>query len=122
MSFNFSTLNMSNGVRPDNFKTDGFEFVSISEYIGKTLPVIGFFFTNGMHGKQVVIITKDCNVNIPSRYMPTFESLANNPDAVETILAGDMVLTNIKEVIAKNGKDTFAFDFANASTLKAAKK
>lgn len=122
MSFNFSTLNMSNGVRPDNFKTDDFEFVSISEYIGKTLPVVGFFFTNGMHGKQVVIITKDCNVNIPPRYVPTFESLANNPDAVETILAGDMVLTNIKEVTAKNGKDTFAFDFANASTLKAAKK
>ena len=113
MSFNFSSLNKGNGVRPENFDTAGFEFVSISEYVGKDLPVVGFFYTNGKRGKQIVIITTDCNVNIPPRYVADFEALEQNPAAVAAILAGELVLTNIKAVTTKDGYDTYAFDFAN---------
>lgn len=120
MSYNFNSLNKANGVRPADLDTDDFEYTHIREYAGEVLPVRGFFFTNGDFGKQVVVITDDCFVNMPARAVEDFEKIANDPDAKEAVLSGELVLTDIEPAKTKKGKDTVVYKFANAD--KATKK
>lgn len=120
MSYNFNSLNKANGVRPADLDTEDFEYTHIREYAGETLPVLGFFFTNGDFGKQVVVITDDCFVNMPKRAVEDFEKIENDPDAKEAVLSGELVLTDIEPAKTKKGKDTVIYKFANAD--KATKK
>jgi len=123
MAFNFSKLNKANGVRPENFNTDGFDYTHIREYAGRDLPVKGFFFTNSRKGRQVVIITDDCLVNMPGRAVEEFEALESDPEAVKAVLNGELVLTDIVyPVKTKSGNDTTIYNFANAEDLNKAKK
>lgn len=118
MSYDFNKLNKgANGVRPENIDTDDFEFVKLSEYVGKTVPVVGFFYTNGDYGKQVVIITDDCLVNMPARAVEDFEEIEADPDARASVLAGDLVLTDIEIKKTKRGRDTTIYKFANADKV-----
>lgn len=118
MSYDFSKLNKgANGVRPENIDTDDFEFVKLSEFVGKTLPVVGFFYTNGDYGKQVVVITDDCLVNMPARAVEEFEGIEADPDARASVLDGGLVLTDIEVVKTKRGKDTTVYKFANADKV-----
>lgn len=114
MSYNFSNLNKANGVRPADLNTDDFDYTHIREYEGESLPVRGFFFTNGDFGRQVVVITDDCFVNMPARAVEDFEKIENDPDAKQAVLDGELVLTDIESVKTKRGKDTVAYKFANA--------
>ena len=123
MAYNFSKLNKANGVRPADFNTEDFEFTHIREYVGKDIPVKGFFFTVGKKGKQVVIITDDCFVNMPARAVEEFEALESDPEAVKAILNGELVLTDIEyPVMTKSGNETTVYNFANAEDLKKVKK
>lgn len=117
MSYNFSNLNKANGVRPADLNTDDFDYTHIREYEGESLPVRGFFFTNGDFGKQVVVITDNCFVNMPARAVEEFEMIANDPDAKEAVLSGGLVLTDIEPVKTKKGKDTVVYKFANADNV-----
>lgn len=118
MSYNFNALNKTNGVEPAELNTEDFEYTHIREYAGEVLPVLGFFFTNGDHGRQVVLITTNCFVNMPKRSVEEFEKIAKDPDAVAAILAGELVLTDIvPNVKTKSGNETVIYKFANASDV-----
>ena len=117
--YDFTKRNKTNGVRPEGLQHD--EFTHIREYAGEDVVVRGFFFTQGKKGKQVVVITDDCNVNMPGWAVAEFESLQEDKEAVEAILAGGLTLTNIREAQTKDGYDTVYFDFANTEPKKGKK-
>ena len=114
MAFDFSKFkkNGGNRVMREGIDTDGNEFVKLSEYVGKKVPVDGFFFTNGEYGKQVVVVSKGKNINMPKRSVEEFEGIASDPEARAEVLAGNLYLTNIAELEATKGrKATIAYDF-----------
>lgn len=118
MAFSFKSLNRANGVRPEGLDTDGFEYTKLSEYEGETIKVKGFFFTNGEYGKQAVIITDDCFVNMPARAVEELEGIADNPEARAAVLAGEMIITDIEQVKTKRGKNTTAYKYGDVADLK----
>ena len=85
------------------------------------MPVVGFFFTSGEYGKQCVVITDDCFVNMPARAVEEFEAIAADPDAKQAVLDGELVLTDIEAIKTKRGNST-AYKFGNASDVKKDKK
>ena len=121
MSYDFSKRNKKNGVRPADLNTDSFEYSHIRECAGEDVAVKGFFFTKGKKGRQVVVITDDCFLNMPGWAVEEFEDLQEDPDAVEAILNGELVLTNIREATTKDGYNTVYFDYANAEPKKGKK-
>ena len=121
MAFNFNKLNKANGVRPEGLDTEGFEYTGLKEYVDEVVPVVGFFFTSGEYGKQVVVITDDCFVNMPSRAVEEFEAIAADPEAEQAVLDGELVLTDIEPIKTKKG-NSVAYKFGNASEVKKDKK
>ena len=106
----------------EGINTDDMDFVALydkkrglwPEAVGRELPVDGFFFTESKkYRKQVVVITLGYKVNLPKRYVETFEEIRDNKDMLEAVLAGKLKLTNIKEIDSANGK-TAAFTLADA--------
>ena len=110
MAFSFENLNRSKKTMKESINLDTMTFVNIKDYIGKDLPVDGFFFTTSKFGEQVVICSGDKKVNIPSRYVDTFKQIRDDDDALNSLLEGHLALTNIHALDSKNGKTT-AFDF-----------
>jgi len=89
------------------------EFKPIKEFIGQDILVDGFFFTEGRFGKQVVIVGNGAKINLPSRYVKTFELVQDTPNLLQGVLDGRMVLKNVKATNTRNGSTT-TFDFATA--------
>lgn len=114
MSFNFEALNKGNkSTIKDGIKTDEMSFVSVKEFIGKEIKPDGFFFTDkGKYGRQVVIVAEGKKINVPKRYTETFEGIRDNDETLSDFLGGKVIITNIRELDAKEGK-TVAFDFKN---------
>lgn len=85
------------------------EFVKLKEFIGDTLNVKGFFFTNGKYGEQVVVVAYSLNkgtmykVNFPNRAIEQFKTIMSNADQLKAVLEGKLAITDIKEVAGKNG-------------------
>lgn len=88
--------------------TEGMDFTPLDDYIGKKVRIYGFFFTDTKFGKQVVAVTTKALVNMPKRCVADFESL--NENEVNAVMNGDMVLTNLKPFVSKQGK-TVVFDY-----------
>ena len=109
--FSFEDLNTSSKktIR-DGITLDGMAFVPLKDYIGKELKVDGFFFTNGKYGEQVVIVADGKKVNIPKRFTETFKKIRDNDESLEQVIAGKLVLSNIREIDSQNGK-TGTFDY-----------
>lgn len=101
----FNELNNKRTVK-DGINTDNMEFKGLKEFIGTTVQVDGFFFTNSKYGKQVVVVGNGCLINMPARAVEVFESIANIPEQLEAVLAGHLALTDIKSVSTKNGTTT----------------
>lgn len=114
MSFSFEDLNTSSKktIR-DGINLDDMNFISWKEYIGKDLKVDGFFFTNGKYGEQVVIVADGKKVNIPKRFTDDFRKIRDNDEALAQVIAGKLILANIRELDSKNGR-TGTFDFKTA--------
>lgn len=87
-------------------------FVKLNEFIGKTILVDGFFFTNGDYGKQIVVVGNGYKINLPARYVEAFETIQADDDMLEAMFSGHLALTNIRSMKSKNGYTT-AFDFAD---------
>lgn len=91
------------------------DFIKIGEWVkshkGKDLIVHGFLITNGgNYGKSVsVIYDRHTFVNLPKRCVQFFEDLT--PEEVAEVLAGKLKLTNFEYVTAKNGNQTWTFDY-----------
>lgn len=114
MSFSFEDLNTSSKktIR-DGITLDGMSFVPLKDYVGKELHVDGFFFTNGKYGEQAVIVADGKKVNIPKRFTEDFKKIRDNDEALAQVIAGKLILANIRELDSKNGK-TVTFDFKTA--------
>lgn len=91
-------------------------FKSIKDFIGQTIHVRGFFFTDGRFGKQVVVVGSGAKINLPARYVKVFELVQDTPELLQGVLDGKMILKNIKESNTRNGSTT-TFDFATAEVL-----
>ena len=100
----FKELNKTVGVIAEGTKLEEMEFKKLRDFIGKTLPVSGFFFTNGDYGKQVVIITDDAKVNMPNRAVEVFERISESEEMKAAVLAGHLRITDIAEKKGKRGK------------------
>lgn len=113
MAFDFSTLNKSGKktIR-DGIDLDKMNFKPLKDFVGKTLKIDGFFFTEGKYGKQAVVIADDTKINVPKRYVEDFEKIRDNQDALNSVLAGELSITDIQMIDSKNGK-TVVFNFAN---------
>lgn len=114
MSFSFEDLNTSSKktIR-DGINLEGMKFVPLKDFIGKDLNVDGFFFTNGKYGEQAVIVANGDKVNIPKRFTEDFKKIRDNDEALAQVIAGKLILANIRELDSKNGK-TVTFDFKTA--------
>lgn len=105
MKINFS----SSKVVMDGVDTKDWEFDNIKNFIGKKLPVKGFFFTKGDYGEQVVVIADNILVNMPVRATKEFQDIKANADYVQALKDGKMYIDNIHEEQFKKGKGT-AYD------------
>lgn len=111
--FNFEALNKSKKTVRDEIKTEGMNFVPLKDFIGKEIHVDGFFFSEGKYGKQAVVVGEGCKINLPKRYTKDWEKIRDNNEALEAVLAGKLILTDIKPVESDNGKSV-AYSFKNA--------
>lgn len=79
------------------------EFTPLKSFIGQSVLVDGFFFTNGKYGKQVVVVGNGYKINMPPREVSKFEQIANNPDELKAVLENRLILTDIHEKKTTNG-------------------
>lgn len=91
------------------------DFIKLGDWVkahpNQDLIVRGFLITNGgNYGKSIsVIYDRHTFVNLPKRCVDFFESLS--PEEVKEVLAGKLKLTNFEYVTAKNGNQTWAFEY-----------
>lgn len=93
----------SNKVVRAGFQTDGWQFKPLKEFVGKTIPVNGFFTTLGKYGEQAVIIGDGVLVNMPGRCVEELNMIKNNKDYVDALMDGKMTIQNIRMEEFKNG-------------------
>ena len=106
----FDKLNKSftNTVR-EGVDTEEMEFCKLKEFEGKSIKVDGFFFTKGDYGKQVVVVGNGKKINMPERAVEIFEEIRSNPEMLNAVLEGHLLITNIAPKKAKKG-NTYTFE------------
>ena len=103
----FKNLNKGNSYVREGIDTKKQEFAPLRNFIGQTIRVDGFFFTKGKYGKQVVIVGEGFNINMPARALEQFEAIAANSEMVDAVLAGKLIINDIKEGASANGETVF---------------
>lgn len=106
----FDKLNKSftNTVR-EGVDTEEMDFCKLKEFEGKSIKVDGFFFTKGDYGKQVVVVGNGKKINMPERAVEIFEEIRSNPEMLNAVLEGHLLITNIAPKKAKKG-NTYTFE------------
>lgn len=112
MAFNFNNLNKRSTVR-EGIDTREMEFKPLKDFCGQKIKCDGFFFTYGKYGKQVVLVGNGYLINMPNRAVKQFEEIASNAEAVDAVLAGHLLIKDIKMIDTRNGKIT-AYTLDNA--------
>ena len=103
----FESYNVQRQTVREGVDTDSMEFKPISEFVGQTIKVDGFFFTTkGKYGKQVVVVGNGSLINMPKRAVETFEKIADNDAQLKAVLEGHLSLVDIKPIETKNGPST----------------
>lgn len=110
----FKSLNKGNSYVREGINTREQEFCPLSNFIDQVIRVDGFFFTNGDYGKQVVVVGEGFNINMPARALDQFEAIAADPEMVKAVLAGKLVINEIKAGKSKSGKDTTFYSLDDA--------
>lgn len=110
--FDFNALNKSIQTVREGIDLQALPFKRLKDYHGQTLKVDGFFFTKGKYGKQVVLVANGAKINMPARAVEEFEIIAKTPDALQTMLDGHLILTDINERETTNGATTI-YKFGN---------
>lgn len=105
----FGELNKKSTVK-EGIDTSKMEFKKLKEFIGSTVNPIGFFISEGKFGEQVVVVTEDCLINMPSYTTETFKNLS--AEQIEAIKDGKMIITDItvKEI---HGRECTVFRYAD---------
>lgn len=112
MAFNFNKLNTRSTVR-EGVDTHEMEFKPLKDFYGQKIKCDGFFFTEGKHGKQVVVVGNGYLVNMPARAVEQFEEIVANEEAMDEVLAGHLVIKDIKMIDTRKGR-TAAYTLNNA--------
>ena len=107
--FNELNKQFSNTVK-EGIDTDSMDFAPLSDFIGKTIKVDGFFLTKSKYGEQVVVVGNGYKINMPKRATETFKSIRANKFMLKAVLDGNLEIINITPVKAKNGNDTVAYE------------
>lgn len=110
----FKNLNKGNSFVREGIDTRSQEFAPLKNFIGQTIRVDGFFFTNGDYGKQVVVVGEGFNINMPARALDQFEAIAADADMVKAVLSGKLIINDIKAGKAKNGNPTTFYSLDDA--------
>ena len=95
-----------------NIDTTDMEFKPLKDLANTRLHVQGFFFTEGDYGKQVVVVTDNELVNMPSRAFEEFDEIMSDDDLVASIVAGDMDIIVGDVIKTKKGK-TVAYEYTD---------
>ena len=105
----FGELNKKSTVK-EGIDTSNMEFKKLREFIGSNVNPVGFFITEGKFGEQVVVVTEDCLINMPSYTTETFKNLTD--EQIEAIKDGKMIITDIavKEI---HGREGVVFRYAD---------
>ena len=103
----FGKLNKKSTVK-EGIDTSNMKFRKLKEFT--TVNPVGFFITNGKFGEQVVIVTEDCLINMPSYATETFKNLS--AEQIDAIKDGKMFITDIavKEI---HGRECTVFRYAD---------
>lgn len=107
----FDEFNKGKSTVMEGVDTTGWDFVKLSEFEGRRVPVKGFFFTQGKYGKSVVVVGESVLINMPAWAVETFEAIQNKPEALAGVLDGKMALDNIAVKSTKNGNKTTKCEF-----------
>lgn len=111
MAFSFESLNKENkNTVRTGINTEDMKFKPLKDFIGQTLNVDGFFFTSGKWGKQVVVVANGCKINMPKRCVEEFEKIRDNDEALQQVMDGKLIITDIEAFDAKEGK-TATFNY-----------
>lgn len=105
----FGELNKRSTVK-EGIDTSNMEFHKLKEFVGQTVNPVGFFFSEGKFGEQVVLVTEECLVNMPSYCVDTFHDLSS--EQIESIKEGKMVITDIA-VKELHGREGVVFRYAD---------
>ena len=105
----FGELNKKSTVK-EGIDTSKMEFKKLREFIGAYVNPVGFFFSEGKFGEQVVIVTEDCLINMPSYATETFKNLTD--EQIEAIKDGKMMITDIA-VKEMHGREGTVFRYAD---------
>ena len=112
MAFDFGTLNKGKKTIRDGINLDDMSFKPLKDFIGQTLKVDGFFFTEGKYGKQAVVIASGTKINIPKRYVEDFEKIRDNQEALDAVLSGNTSQATIEFAVAASAlKHSIEGDF-----------
>ena len=105
----FGELNKKSTVK-EGIYTSNMTFKKLREFIGSSVNPVGFFITEGKFGEQVVVVTEECLINMPSYATETFKNLS--AEQIEAIKDGKMMITDIavKEI---HGKECTVFRYAD---------
>lgn len=121
MAFNFNKFNKGTKVLRPGVDNSDYDFVHLSSFENENIPVDGFFFTDGYNEgeKQVVVVGSGVNINMPGRATKIFEELAADPEAVAAVEKGELYITDIHLLKAKDKKkkDTYSFKLVNAEAI-----
>lgn len=71
------------------------EFRKLKEFIGQTIHVDGFFFTQGKYGEQVVVVGNGYKINMPAKAVEDFKKMRADKPTLEAILSGHLIITSI---------------------------
>lgn len=102
----FKKFNKGTSYVREGIDTREQEFCPLSNFIGQTVHVDGFFFTNGQYGKQVVVVGEGFNINMPGRALEQFEAIADSKEDLDAVLAGKLIINEIKAGKNKKGQET----------------
>lgn len=119
----FEKFNRKKRTVNESINTEDMEFFQLRDYVGETIQVYGFFFTEGDYGKQVVFVTNDALINMPQRAVAEVEAMEEEPEVVEAIINGEMSI-EVGDIIKsrKKGKhDTVAYTYVD-TPKKSSKK
>lgn len=108
----FDKLNQKSRTIMEGIDLNSMEFKPLKDFIGQTINVGGFFFTDGKYGKQVVVVGNHAKINLPSRYVEKFEEIENDPEMLDAVLRGKLILTDVKSISTNNGNST-TFTFSS---------
>ena len=104
----------------ESINTDELEFMSLKEFTNEDVQIFGFFFTDGDVGRQVVLVSKDALINMPSRAVADFEVMLSDDETVDAIINGELTL-HVGDIIKakkKGRKDTVAFEYMDTPSKR----